>query len=104
MLVLVHGPGFENPGSIFFSVYIQLSSAACSDKAEQTRRTEELEMFGSSFVVKRASTLLKEMVHILVLPFTIYLGKVGIVVNTLKMFLKIWSLDYLHENHLGCLL
>lgn len=52
-----------------------------SEKAEQTRGTEEFEIFGSSFVLKRASTLLEGLVQILLLPLTTQLGKRGIVVH-----------------------
>lgn len=52
-----------------------------SEKAEQTRGTEEFEIFGSSFVLKRASTLLEGLVQILLLPLTTQLGKWGIVVH-----------------------
>lgn len=52
-----------------------------SEKAEQTRGTEEFEIFGSSFVLKRASTLLEGLVQILLLPLTTQLGKWGTVVH-----------------------
>lgn len=52
----------------------------CNEKAEQTRGTEEFERFGS-FVLKRASNLLKGLVQILVLMFNTQLGKLGIVVH-----------------------
>lgn len=53
----------------------------CSEKAEQTRGTVEFEEFGSSFVVKRASALLKGWVWVLVPPFTAQLGKLGTVLH-----------------------
>lgn len=52
-----------------------------SEKAEHTRGTEEFDIFGSSFVFKRASTLLEGLVQILLLPLTTQLGKRGIVVH-----------------------
>lgn len=86
----------------YFRVCTQLPSAGLdisSKEAEQTRATVEFDGFGSSSVVKRASTL----VQVLVLPFATQLGKLGTVVHICQSLSHNVG-DYLHKNHLGCLL